>query len=69
MTTKEQPPAAPSNLGRLQGHLTKDSLAEQLVAAAMAAEGAPLLPALREVIAGRLEETKRKHEPVPDQQA
>jgi len=37
--------------------------------AAMAAEGAPLLPALHQVIAGRLEEIKRKHEPVPDQQA
>jgi|SoiMethySBSTD1v2_1073268.scaffolds.fasta_scaffold52935_4 hypothetical protein len=69
MTTEEQPPAAPTNLERLRGHLTKDSLAERLVVAAMAAEGAPLLPALHQVIAGRLEEIKRKHEPVPDQQA
>ena len=67
MTDEEQQPAAPTNLERLQEHLARDSLAERL-AAAMAAEDAPLLPTLRQVIADRLEEIKRKHEPVPNQQ-
>jgi hypothetical protein len=35
----------------------------------MAVEGAPVLPVLRQVIADRLEEIKRTHEPMPDQQA
>jgi hypothetical protein len=69
MTDEEQQPAAPTNLERLKEQLTKDSLGQQLVAAAMAAGDAPVLPTLQQVIAGRLEEIKRKHEPVPDQQA
>jgi hypothetical protein len=56
MTDKEQQPAAPTNL-------------ERLIIAAMAVEGAPVLPVLRQVIADRLEEIKRTHEPMPDQQA
>jgi len=56
MTEQEQQPAAATNL-------------ERLAAAAKAAGEAPLLPALRKIIADRLEEIKRKHEPVPDQQA
>jgi hypothetical protein len=69
MTDKEQQPAAPTNLERLQEHLAKDSLGERLIIAAMAVEGAPVLPVLRQVIADRLEEIKRTHEPMPDQQA
>jgi hypothetical protein len=68
MTDEEQQPAAPTNLERLQEHLTKDGLAERLAAAVMAAEDAPLLPTLRQVLADRLEEIKRKHEPMPNQQ-
>jgi hypothetical protein len=67
MTDEEQQPAAPTNLERLQEHLAKDRLGKRLVAAAMAAGAAPLLPALRQVIAERLEEVKRKYEPVRDQ--
>lgn len=69
MTDEEQQPAAPTNFERLQEHLAMDSLGERLVAAAMAAGDAPLLPALRKVTADRLQEIKRKHEPGPDQQA
>lgn len=69
MTDEEQQPAAPTNLERLQEHLAKDSLGERLVAAAVAAGDTPLLSALRKVVADRLQEIKRKHEPVPDQQA
>ena len=68
MTDEEQQPAASTNLERLQEHLTKDGLAERLAAAVMAAEDAPLLPTLRQVLADRLEEIKRNHEPVPNQQ-
>ena len=66
MTDEEQQPAASTNLERLQEHLAKDSLAERLVAAAVTVGDSLLLPALRQVIADRLEEIKRKHEPVPD---
>jgi hypothetical protein len=65
--TDEEQQAAPTNLERLQEHLAKDSLGERLAVAATA--GTPMLSALRQVIADRLEEIKRKHEPVPDQQA
>lgn len=68
MTDQEQQPAALSNLERLQQHIAKDTLGERLVLAAVAAGDVPLVPALRKVIADRLEEIKRKHEPVPDQQ-
>jgi hypothetical protein len=67
MTDEEQQPAALTNLERLRGNLAKDSLGERLVVAAQAGD-APVLPLLRQVIADRLEEIKRKHEPVPDQQ-
>jgi len=69
MTDQEQQPAALSNLERLHEQIAKDTLGERLVLAAVATGGAPLLPALRKVIADRPEELKRKHEPVPDQQA
>lgn len=69
MTDEEQRPGAPTNLERLQEHLAKGSLGERLVATAIAADDATPLPALRRVIVDRLEEIKRKHEPVPDQQA
>jgi hypothetical protein len=69
MTTDEQQAAPPSNLERLQAHLKQDSLAERLVAAGIAAGNAAPQPALRKVITDRLEEIKRKHDPVPDQQA
>lgn len=69
MTHEQQQPAAPTNLERLKGHLAEDGLGERLVVAAVAAGDAPLLPALRQVIADRLGEIRRKHEPVPDQQA
>ena len=68
MTDQEQP-AALCNLERLQKYIAKDTLGERLVLAAVAAGDAPLVPALRKVIADRLEEIKRKHEPVSDQQA
>jgi hypothetical protein len=68
MTDQELQPAL-SNLERLQEHIAKDTLGERLVLAAIAQGDAPLVPALRKVIAYRLEEIKRKHEPVPDQQA
>ena len=68
MTDEEQQRAVLINLERLQENLAKDSLGERLVVAAMAAGNAPVLPALRQVIADRLEAIKRKHEPVPDQQ-
>jgi hypothetical protein len=67
MTDEEQQPAALTNLERLQEQLAEDSLGERLVLAAKAAGDAPVLPPLRQVIADRLEEIKRK--PVPDQQA
>jgi hypothetical protein len=66
--TDEEQQAAPTNLERLQEYLAKDSLGERLAAAATAA-GTPMLPTLRQVIADRLEEIRRKHEFVPDQQA
>jgi hypothetical protein len=69
MAHEEQQPAAPTNLERLQENLAKDSLGERLVIAAKAAGDAAVLPALRQVIADRLEEIKRTHEPVQDQQA
>ena len=68
MTDEEQQHAALTNFERLQENLAKDSLGERLVVAAMAAGDAPVLPALRQVIADRLEAIKRKHESVPDQQ-
>jgi hypothetical protein len=68
MTDQEQQQAALTNLERLREHLPKDSLGERLVLAAVGTDGA-LLPALRQVVSDRLEEIKRKHEPVPDQQA
>jgi hypothetical protein len=69
MTDEEQQPAALTNLERLREHLAKDGPGERLVIAAVAAGDAPLPPALRQVIADRLEEIKRKHEPGPNQQA
>jgi hypothetical protein len=69
MTDEEQQPATPTNLERLQEQLAKDCLGERLVAAAVATDDALLLTALRQVLADRLEEIKRKHEPVQDQQA
>jgi hypothetical protein len=69
MTDEEQQPAALTNLERLQENLAKETLGERLVIAAIAAGDALVLPALRQVIADRLEEIKRKHEPVPDQEA
>ena len=67
MTDEEQQRGVLTNLERLQENLAKDSLGERLVVAAMGARDAPVLPALRQVIADRLEEIKRNHEPVPDQ--
>jgi hypothetical protein len=69
MIDEEQQSAALTNLERLKAHLATDSLGERFVLAATAAGDAPLLPALRKVVADRLEEIKHKHEPVPDQQA
>jgi hypothetical protein len=69
MMTQDPRKAAQSNLERLQAHLKKDCLAETLVTAAITAGDAARQDALRKVVADRLEEIKRKHEPVPDQQA
>jgi hypothetical protein len=69
MTDEEQQLASPTNLERLKEQLAKDSLAERLVVAAIGAGDTPVVPALRRVIADTLEEIKRKHEPVPNQQA
>jgi hypothetical protein len=63
----EQTEAEPTNLERLQAHLKKDSLAEKLVTARIAAGNAEPLPGMRKVVLDRVEELKRKHESVPDQ--
>jgi hypothetical protein len=59
----------PTNLERLSSNLKKDSLAEKLVTARIAAGNDDPQPSLRKVILDRVEELKRKHEPVPDKQA
>ena len=64
----EQTEAEPTNLERLHAHLKKDSLAEKLVAARFAAGNANPLPAMQTVVLNRVEELKRKHEPLPDQE-
>ena len=67
MADAQQPDTAPqSNLERLQAHLTKDTLAEKLVAARIAAGSADQRASLRKVILDRVEELKRKHDSLPD---
>lgn len=56
------------NLERLRSHLKKDTLAEKLVSARIAAGAAELRPALRKVMTDRIEELRRGYE-LPDQQA
>lgn len=56
-----------SNLERLRAHLKRDSLAERLVAAQI--ESRDDADALGNVIKVHIEELRRKHDPVPDQQA
>jgi hypothetical protein len=71
MTKTQEQGDAPqrSNLDRLQERLKKDDLAGKLVAARIAAGNADPQPSLRTVIRDRVEELKRKYEPVPDKQA
>ncbi|RVI34230.1 hypothetical protein [Sinorhizobium meliloti] len=54
----------PSNLERLQGHLKKDSLAANLVAARIAAGDADPRPALRKAMFDRIDALKAKHDSV-----
>jgi hypothetical protein len=71
MSDKEKQEGSPpqSNLERLRSHLKKDSLAGKLVAARIAAGNGNARPSLQQVVFGRVEELKRKHEPVPDKKA
>jgi hypothetical protein len=65
--TGEKETESKSNLERLRAHLKKDSLADRLVAARI--KRPDDADALGNVIKARIEELRRKHDPVPDQQA
>ena len=58
-----------TNLERLKGHLKKDTLADRLTAASIAATPEDRKAALQKVIGDRLAELKKKYEPVQGQQA